>query len=340
MKPAVERNAIASRPMAIVLTCALVAACTTTSNSPQASKDMDGHGAPFAATVQQAGRTTPVYAEKDRSYYVDLRQSKATLARIDGSLATGESAAAVDMARAHLAQQPGNVHALTALAAALTMTRQYELANYYATLAERAQPGNAAAINVKAIALMLRPSARIGDFQKAEALFRQAFDSDQNQIASGLNLGNLLLEMGNSKASAEVFQQTANRCGQCTAATMGLGVARSRSRDFGGAALAFQQILDKNPRHPEALYHLALVYKNGYNKSKEAETYLQALLKDESAGDLAMRERAQTVLRAMRGEASVGERQYAQDDDKGQESAGSDQSDAELLMISSEFNEP
>jgi tetratricopeptide (TPR) repeat protein len=333
------------RGLSTLVTASLALAACTTSGKKDGDTGLSSQGP--IPVVQQAGQTAPVVSSKDRKYWLDMRQAKGVLPRIDGALATGEAEAAVDLSRGYLAKHPGDPRALTALAAALALSKKYDLAAYYATLAERAQPGNAAALNIKALSVMLQPKARMADFQRAMGYFQQAFAADRSQIAPGLNLGNLYLETGNAKAAVDVFKQTADRCGQCNAALLGLGVAMSRSRDYDGAKTAFEKILDDNPSHAGALYNLALVYKNGYNKPKQAEKLLFTLLNEAKGTDVAMRERAQTVLRGMRGEASQEERIAVAEDDEPAARGGkakvapakADESDAELLMGSSEFED-
>jgi tetratricopeptide (TPR) repeat protein len=333
------------RALVTLITASTVAAACTTAGKTSGEAELKSQGP--IPVVQQAGQTMPVVSSKDRKYWLDMRQAKGVLPRIDGALATGEAEAGVDLARTYLAKHPGDARALTALAAALALSKKYDLAAYYAMLAERAQPGNAAALNIKALAVMLQPKARMADFQRAMGYFQQSFAADQTQIAPGLNLGNLYLETGNAKAAVDIFRQTAERCGQCNAALLGLGVAMSRSRDFEGAKTAFEKILDDNPSHAGALYNLALVYKNGYNKPKQAEKLLFTLLNDAKGTDVAMRERAQTVLRVMRGEASQEERIAVADDDAPKAKSGKaklapakgEDSDAQLLMGSSEFED-
>jgi hypothetical protein len=52
---------------------------------------------------------------------------------------------------------------------------------------------------------------------------------------------------------------------------------------------------------------MALVQKNGYNNSKEAEKYLFALLNDSRTKNAQIKERAHTVLRMIKGEATAEE---------------------------------
>ena len=146
--------------VAVVLAAAASSGCTTFGRK----SDGDVNQAVKSTVVTQVGSKTPVVAGKDRNYYLEMRQKKDLRARTIGSLATGESDAAVGLAKARLAKNPGNAEALTQLAAALALTRNYELASYYATLADRVRPGNAETLNVRGLAAMLTPSAKMSDF--------------------------------------------------------------------------------------------------------------------------------------------------------------------------------
>lgn len=316
---------------ALFLAVAAMTACTTM------SKPSGGKGLPV---VQQQGQKEPVVASQSRSYWLDMRQAKAVLPRIDGALATGESQAAVDLARGYLAKHPGDAHAMTVLAAALALSRNYDLAAYYASVVERQHPGDAVALNIKGLAMMLQPKARASDYLRAADYFQRAMDADQSQIAPGLNLGGLQLEMGNAQAAALTFAKTAARCGGCTAANMGLGIAQERLKKHDAAVASFNAILGKSPNHAGALYNLALVYKNGYNDSKLAEKYLDQLLRKAKTRDPRLKDRAQTVLRSIKGEASHDERTaIAEDDGEVAPPKGNDKEDAELLMSGAEFED-
>jgi len=122
-------------------------------------------------------------------------------------MATGEMEAAMSFARTRLMQNPGDIEALTMLAAGLALSRNYELSNYYADLALKQQPDNPLILNIKGVATMLAQKIRVADLKKAATYFAEAFDTDARQVAPGLNLGNLYLELGNAKASSEVFEK-------------------------------------------------------------------------------------------------------------------------------------
>lgn len=297
-------------------------ACATFGGSKVADERLNNK----SVVVQQGSRSEPVVSGHDRRYWLDMRQSKGLLPKMSGALATGEATAAIEVAREYLAKRPGDADALTMMATALAMSKNYELAAYYASLVEKARPGDAVALNIKGMAVMLQNKARMADFKKAQGYFQRAFDADHAQIASGLNLGALQLETGNAGGAAQTFSEVGKRCGNCTVALMGYGIASSRSKSFAAAKGAFEAVLKKNPIHAGALYNLALVHKNGYNNKKQAEKYLDQLLADSRIKDPSARERAQTVLRSVKAEASTDERTMIADD--------ADANDAELLMTS------
>ena len=173
---------------------------------------------------------------------------------------------------------------------------------------------------------MMTPKGRAADYKRAGDLFQAAFAADNAQIAPGLNLANLQLELGNHDAASETFSQVVDRCGRCTVGLMGFGVAASRSGKYDAAVAAFNEVLAKKPNHANALYNLALVHKNGYNNPKQAEKYLETMLAKSRTQDPYLKERAHTVLRMVKGEASVEERSRL----AGQGSSSA--ADADLLM--------
>ncbi len=337
-----QKNTMKSLSLAL-LTAAVVqtTACTTFGHKgPGGDDDGVATASEKSSVIIQAGQKDPVASAHDRSYWLDLRQSKKLLPKLQGALATGEAEAAINLAKAYLAKDPGNVEAMAMLASALALTHHYELAAYYATLIERASPGHPVALNVKGMAAMVKPKARAADFRLAITYFQQAFDAHGGEVAAGLNLGNLYLEIGNPGLAADVFGKVVDRCGHCTAGLMGEGIAASRNRDFPKASTAFNEVLKKNPNHAGALYNLALVQKNGYNNSKEAEKYLFAVLNDSRTKDASIKERAQTVLRMIKGEATAEDRTAVADEESApevrDEAGQGDEHDAELLMTGAE----
>jgi tetratricopeptide (TPR) repeat protein len=314
----------------VIMAAVVASGCTTMGRS---TADGEVNQSMKTTVVTQVGSKNPVVAGKDRDFWLEMRQMKDLKARTIGSMATGESEAAVGFAKARLAKNPGDPEALTQLAAALALTRNYELASYYATLADRVRPGNAETLNVRGLATMLTQSARMSDFRTAAIFFQQAMDADSSQIAPGLNLGNLYLELGNATAAVSVFEQVVSRCGNCSAGMIGLGVAQRRTGKYDAALATFQSVLKKNPNNSAALFNIALVYNNGLNNRKDAEEALHKLLASTNIKDVDLRKKAHTVLRRLKGEADTEDRTQMVD------SPAADEGDAELLMSTSEFED-
>ena len=199
------------------------------------------------------------------------------------------------------------------------------MAAYYAKQLERRSPGHPGALNIRGLAILLTPNNRVKDFQHAATLFREAFASEE-EIAAGMNLGHLALELGDAAEAKDVFAEVRRRCNECNAGVLGYGIASSRLRDFEGARKALQTILAKSPSHSRALFHLAIIERNGFNNNKMASEHLEKLLASSSKRNLDLKERAQTVLRVINGEATTQERQSLANS----ESEG--EGDAELLM--------
>ena len=159
---------------------ALVGCITTSSKYGSAGEGgvMPKSSVAKGGVVSQIGANDPLLAPYPRSYWMDQRQSKAMMPRAQAALATGEPEMVVNMAKAKLAKSPSDPGALTMLAAALTMSHQYELASYYAEKLEQVQPGNSFALNVKGIAAMLAHRTTMNDYRLAQEYFQKSMDND------------------------------------------------------------------------------------------------------------------------------------------------------------------
>ena len=304
----------------IALVSTSLMACTTLRSSKA------GGPSERSRVVTQAGRQDPIVSQHQRRYWLDVRSnSKSSLAKAEAALATGESAAAVGLARNFLKNRPGDSDALLILASALALERNYDLAAYYAKQVERGSPGHPGALNIRGLAILLAPNNRVKDYQTAATLFREAFGNSE-EIAAGMNLGHLALELGDATEAEDVFGEVRRRCNQCNASLLGFGIASSRLQHFDAARKALRAILAKSPSHSRALFHLAIIERNGFGNNKEASKYLEKLLATRNSQNLDLKERAQTVLRVINGEATVGERQSLASD------ANNSADDAELLM--------
>ena len=315
----------------------IVSACTTFNQKNDLSSDggiLSKNSSAYGATVTQVGATSPLLSSQSRPYWLDQRQAKALMPRAYGALATGEGGEAVKMAKTKLARNPADPGALTVLAAGLVMNHNYELATHYARVLERLQPGNAFALNVQGLALMLAPRSTVADYRLAREYFQKSIDADGGQIAAGLNLGSLDLELGDAAHAATVFKTVSDRCGQCVVGLLGYGRALSRSGDFTGAEQVFKSLLAKHPQNASAMYSLALVYKNGLNNKSKAQSYLMAVIHQSRTKDSEIRDRAQIVLRSLSSQKNIEERSEIAKE-SGSKSTQDELTDAEIMMTGS-----
>lgn len=301
------RGVQTSRPAATLAGFALLSlmGCVT---SGQKSELQTSSGKP-AVVVTQPGLSAPVISSFDKNRWLQIRDNSTNeVSRLYAMLATGDSDSAVSHARAFLAKNPGNLDGLNVLAAGLVLGRNWQLAGYYAGMIEKRSPGSGEALNIRGLAAMLTANNTHADFIRAAELLQKAHDSSENQIAAGLNLGHLQLEMGNAQAALAVFQTVVNRCDECSPALVGQGVAASRTRNWDIARGSFEKVIKQNPKHFEARFHLAMVMRNGFNDKKGAEDILAKILNDPANDNRWVKERASSALRKMRGELDESER--------------------------------
>lgn len=323
----------------------LSVACTTTS-SQDLAKTRDSEAffpeTPPAAykgptVVKQIGQTGIAYSKQKPEYWFALKDSNNSLKKVAGLLAVGQANKAVLEARSYLALHPQDVQGILLLATGLSMEHKYNLAAYYAQTGLRLRPGDAMLLNIIGLATYLDHSRSPQEVQVAINFLKNSFDNDPNQVASGLNLGGIYLELGKPEEALMYYEAAAKRCGDCTSSLIGSGTAHLRSKNYQGAKTAFEKILAKDPYHGTALYNLAIVYKNGFKNRAQAEKYLFTLLNRSGKSDLALRSRAQAFLRTMKGELQQSERALVnesnQNSPKGK-NLSDDTTDADLLMTS------
>jgi tetratricopeptide (TPR) repeat protein len=239
----------------------------------------------------------------DRDAWVQIRNStKNEHIRLYAALGAAEWDVAVSDARAFLQNRPQDEVALTVLAIGLAMKKNYSMAAYYANLLNQYHPGNPEVYNILGLAAMNKPGATFQDYQLAKEYFEKAFDGSGQQIASGLNLAHLNLEMGNAEAARDIFQAVRPRCGDCIEAMMGYGIASSRLRDFAKAEEVFNEILKRDAHNPYARFYLALVARYGRNDNKAAISHLTALVEDPEIKNVEMQRKGNFLLRRIQAE--------------------------------------
>jgi len=281
-------------------------ACTTLrgTDSPSSESRKGASKLSYNKTpiVQQTnGRN--IMRKLDRDVWVEIRNStKNEHIKLYGAMGAGEWDVAIADAHAYLQNRPQDEVAMTVLAISLAMKKNFSLSSYYANLLNQYHPGNPEVNNILGLALMNKPGANYADFQAAKQAFELAFDGSGQQIASGLNLAHLNLEMGNAEAARDIYQAVRTRCDDCSEATLGYGIALSRLRDFSKAEVVFTDILKKDPHSPYARFYLALVAKYGRNDNKAAMTQLTALLEDTEVKNVEMRRKSNFLLRRIQAE--------------------------------------
>lgn len=265
-------QSILKKTFSIAFICGVLNSCSTIQNgyslSNMFSSDSD------KVVVQKAGSKLPILSPYGKKHWYEARQSaKSEIKRIQAILATGDYRSAEKSARVYLEKMPGDLDGLTVLSSALAMRGKYQLAAYYAKLISKKMPNNAYSLNLQGLAILMQAS-HMSEYKRAQKLFRQSFENSNKEIAAGLNLGNLYLDLGNVSAALGIFEETSNRCNNCTPALLGYGIAAKSLRKYPEAQDSFESILEKEPNNPHALVYLAEVYDRGLNDRNNAIKFL------------------------------------------------------------------
>ena len=230
--------------------------------------------------IKAGGKSSPVYANKGSSAWLDLRL-KADDDPINDILAMGRWHVASRKIKARLASKPGDEQLLTVLASALFMEKKYRSARFYANKVLRVNANSAAAKNI--IGLCTLYTARnSNDFRTATNIFKRAFASSSKEIASGLNLGFLHLRNKNAFFAQETFQKVIDRCDDCQAAYLGLGIAQYQQKKFAKAVDTFEDGLDID-KSDEIMLHLGLVYRYGIKSLSKARAKFSRVARNNKA---------------------------------------------------------
>jgi len=325
----------------LVLSASLnLAACTTFFKGKSASATSEVTVASMAdqgAVVQQAGRINPVISVYDRQHWLDVRaDSKDERMKMYAALAVGEARVAEVEARSFLRKHPKDFAGLQVLAASLGMQKKYSLAGYYAGLLESYYQDSSEALNLLALSMLMNNQNRVQDYRRIVDMLQKSFGASSNQIAAGLNLGHLYLELGNISAAAETFATVRVRCDSCVESLMGAGIAAYRAGNYGVAQSSFKQVLSKSKFHSEALYRLALVERNVQKNNGNAKQYLRTMLANRNDKDRMIYQRANTMLRQLEGESDRTATANQVDDEDKENAATKDQPKVVPVTIESD----
>ena len=230
--------------------------------------------------IKAGGKSAPVYANKSISAWLDLRL-KADDDPINDILAMGRWHVASRKIKARLVAKPGDEQLLTILASALFMEKKYRSARFYANKVLRVNANSAAAKNILGLCA-LYTARNSNEFRIATNIFKQAFASSGKEIASGLNLGFLHLRNKNSFFAQETFQKVIDRCDDCQAAYLGLGIAQYQQGKFDKAIDTFEDGLDIG-KSDEIMLHLGLVYLYGKKSLDKARAKFSRIARNHNA---------------------------------------------------------
>lgn len=242
--------------------------------------------------------------KKAKGYFLSELKLKGTeFKQMISSLIKKEWKQAIDQARAYLKKNPYHTGAFMVIASAQVALKNYDAAAYYARLVYRKNPNHAAALNI--LGLSRFESAKLmQDYRQAAIYFKLSFEKSVQEIAAGLNLGYLYLEIGDVKRADSFFLKLRKRCQDCTESLMGAAIAKNRlgrKRDF---KRLVERVLVQNPKHQTALFQLALYYRNVVGDLNESSKLLKRILLIENPQFLDIKEKARHLLYSQRIDSS------------------------------------
>lgn len=300
-----------------IIAALVISGCVTTKESANKGIGSTKVAAKIKGEVVilQPFAKAPLLSDKPASYWINVRSTPTSeLSKMQGLLATGEWQTATETARAYLIKHPGNPEAMMGLAAGYALGRRYEMAGYYANQVLKMQPQNSDAMNIIGLRVMMATGNRRADYQDAIGWFQKSTEADGTQIAASLNMGHLMLELGDSQSAVGAFQTAKDRCDECERSMIGLGVAASRSGQAEVAKEALERAIDRNPSSAEAKYHLAMNYRNNFKDRKKAINILQQIVSDADgrfANEGAAKRQANIALRRLKAtDRSGGDMKY------------------------------
>lgn len=258
---------------------------------------------PPTQIIYQLKATKPVISKYDRAYWLNIRkQSSFAKDKIFALLAIGEWDVAIEESRTYLIEHPKDIYALSALSIAYAVKKQYNFAEYYVKLLEKNYGQSALTLNIKALCVLLSPQVDMVKINQAIDLFNQSYNMSNQEIASGLNLAYLYLEIGHTQKAVEVFESLKHRCKNCSLSLIGAGIAYSRLGQINMAKQNFTALLKQDNTNVYALYYLSIIEYSYFKNISQAKEYLHKILtlNIESYADI--QRKAQLFLRRIESE--------------------------------------
>lgn len=236
---------------------------------------------PTNIVVKQIGSKKPLLSKYGDRHWMQLSEAEeSSPGKLFGQIAVGDWQVAIQEARRNLEKHPGDQTYTVILGAAFASGKNFEMAGYYGEQVLKNYPQNTDAMNLVGLRIMMSSENRRSDYDEALSWFRKAAEGESTHVAGLLNMGHLQLDLGDANGASESFAQASSRCEKCFDAQYGYGVAQARNLSWNNARITFEDILSKDPHRAEALYQLALVFKNGLNNPKQAAKLLQEIVSD------------------------------------------------------------
>jgi tetratricopeptide (TPR) repeat protein len=118
----------------------------------------------------------------------------------------------------------------------------------------------------------------LGDWRKAERLYRRCVDRDRKDPASAYNLGNVLCRLGQEREARLWLQHAVGLDPALAEGWYNLGLVTNASGDRGEACRHFERALAADPKFADAMFNLAVLrFESGEHAAAEAmwQRYLE-----------------------------------------------------------------
>ncbi|MFK7826911.1 MAG: tetratricopeptide repeat protein [Oligoflexales bacterium] len=184
----------------------------------------------------------------------------------------------------YLEKHPYDELALSYLSIAVYQLGFSKLATYYTDLLLSLNESDAIALNIKGL-ITIKNANVLHDYRLAISLFLKAMESNQDEVAAGLNLGYTYLSLGNSTKAGKVFRHMSKRCNNCQVAETGNAISLMRLGKSQDAMSILKDLTDKNPNNLVAKYELARYYFRVGRKSADANKILREVFENTNKND-------------------------------------------------------
>lgn len=244
-------------------------------------------------------RQTTAMMKDQKVWFSEIKTKDPTMASVLDSVARQDWDGSISQAKIVLRSQPFNSLCFLVLATAWAGKNEWEKARFFARKILQNRSDYVEAMNILGL-YKLTDAKTMADYRSAIAWFTKAFQGNSTEVASGLNLGYLYLDLGDHSKAEQVFSQAYKRCDRCSAGALGLGIALSRMGQYQDARKKFEQVVKQNPESMTGWYQLALLTRNHEKNFEKSTEYLKNILENPNIQDTELLEKARIVWYANR----------------------------------------